>query len=51
MRVERFIVSEGDNYNYLLISDKGGSAIAIDPIEPARMEAIAKEEGVIIGIQ
>ena len=48
MRVERFIVSEGDNYNYLLISDKGGSAIAIDPIEPARMEAIAKEEGVII---
>ena len=48
MRVERFIVTGGDNYNYLVISDKGKTAIAIDPIEPTRMVGVANEEEVTI---
>lgn len=33
MRIDRFIVSGGDNYNYLLIDESSGKAAAIDPLE------------------
>lgn len=48
MRVKRFIIQGGDNYNYLVVSDKGKSAIAIDPLDNDRLLSIAAEEDVSI---
>jgi hydroxyacylglutathione hydrolase len=42
MEIERFIVTRGDNYNYILFCDKEKTAIAIDPLENEKIEALLK---------
>lgn len=47
-KIEKFIVRGGDNYNYLVISDREDTAIAIDPLDTETVCALAEAHGVKI---
>ena len=47
MTIERFIVSGGDNYNYLLVGSNGG-AVAVDPLENETVLSLAKKHNATI---